>query len=114
DAAAEEEEVVGGGEVAGGVFALGGGGEGGARAGRRSHPRRGGCHGWGTQICGARWGRKGWGTHSFGGSGRVGSREVEHGFELGGDLAELGDEVEGFFVGDGAADLGEVEREEED
>ena len=35
-------------------------------------------------------------------------------FELAGDFVELGDEVEGFGVGDGAADLGEVQREQEE
>ena len=35
-------------------------------------------------------------------------------FELGGDLAELVDEVAGLLVGDGAADLAEFEREQEE
>ncbi len=35
-------------------------------------------------------------------------------FDFSGELGELVDEVEGFGVGDGAADLGEVEGEDEE
>ena len=39
---------------------------------------------------------------------------AQHLFEFAGDLAEFGDVVERFGVGDGAALLGEVEREDEE
>ena len=54
------------------------------------------------------------GGYAFAHAGGRWEVEVEHVFELGGDLAEFGDEVEGFGVGDGAADLGEFEGEQEE
>ena len=54
------------------------------------------------------------GGDAFAGAGGVGGVEGEHGFELGGDFRKLGDEVEGFCVGDGSADLAEFEGEEEE
>ena len=99
DAAAEEEEVVGGVEDFGELFALGVEGE----AGRVRRSTKG-C---GGAVCGMR--------SVTAASVRAatpsdmpavaGEVEGEHGFELGGDSGELVDEVEGFGVGDGAADL---------
>lgn len=127
DAAAEEEEVVRSVEEAGEVLALlvegaargaaalgagpdvgeGLGGRGGAGLGCAGlqHADLGLSGGAG---CG---GGRG---YAFGHSRDVGLAEGEHGFELGGELAELGGEVEGVGGCDGSAGLGEVEREEEE
>ena len=54
------------------------------------------------------------GGDAFRGAGGEGGVEVEHVVEFAGDAGELVDQLEGFGVGDGAADLGEMEREDEE
>ncbi len=106
DAAAEEEEVVGGVEDFGELYALGVEGEAGAL--RRLAARVAGSESSGCGESGAgrlrlrtcRWRRR-----------RLRASMVS---SLAGILESSCDEVEGFGVGDGAADLREVEGEEEE
>lgn len=104
DASAEEEEVVGVVEESGEVLAVLVEGDAGALATLDEERRKRG-------LGRGEWRGRG---DAFGHAGDLGGVEGEHGLELAGEPGELGGEVEGLLGGDGSANLGEVEREDEE
>ena len=104
DASAEEEEVVGVVEEAGEVLAVLFEGDAGALAALDEEWREG--------VVGR--GERGRPGDALGHASHGGGFDGEHGLELAGELGELVGEVEGLLGSDGAADLGEVEREDEE